>query len=395
MSLFVSAKRLLQRWFGGNRRRPLLFVGLAGAVCLRSAVCLAGDLSLSTVNPATNNNFSASTIGGVYAFGSQAISYNGKTCPQGCLDQNIATNPYIEGVLLGYNWNQIETSDGVYNWSLVDNQVALVGAAGKVATIAIAAGVETPGWVYNEGAQSFNVVWDKAWGFTPCSNQRIPIPWDPVFLAKWQAFVTAFGARYDTNPTVASVKLTGFNSETAELFLPLSINEQINIVGHVCTGPNYVTQWQAAGYTRTLGEYAFNTIESYFAAAFPNTPFEAMKGPADFPPIDANGNILNKTDGEDDQANTDVITAAIATYGQQFVLQNDGLSATWIWKLEESYASQINTGYQMVSSPMGNQLSPAINLALGGGATFLEISVPDIDNPQQTQTIDSAAQQLP
>jgi hypothetical protein len=50
--------------------------------------------------------------------------------------------------------------------------------------------------------------------------------------------------------------------------------------------------------------------------------------PCDFPPLDQNGNLMPKV-SEDDQANTDVIGNSIALYGQQFVLQSDGLSTSF------------------------------------------------------------------
>lgn len=389
--MIVKLGKYICRSITDSLRRKLISMMIGFAlVGANINVAFAGNIA---AGPA---NFSPNAIGGVYAFGATTIQYSKfKGYPNGRVDPGVASNSGVRGILLSYYWNAIETSDGVYNWSQVDNEVGLAASAGKVVSLSIAAGAFAPGWLYSEGASSFNIVWDKGWGFTPCTNMPIPIPWDSVFLAKWGAFVAALGARYDSNPTVVSVKLTGFNSETAELFLPASVNKTITLNGANCVGPNYVTQWQAAGYTRTLAEYAFNTIEADFAAAFPNTPFEAMKGPADFPPIDQNGNIMPKTDGEDDQANTDVINAAITNYGQQFVLQNDGLSATWSWALETSYAGQLNTGYQMVSNNMNSQLPPAISNAVANSGDFLEISTPDIDNPLETSAISWAAAALP
>lgn len=131
-------------------------------------------------------------------------------------------------------------------------------------------------------------------GFHSVLVQKIPVPWDVTFLARWGVFVGKFGARYDANQTVVAVKLTGFNSATPELFLPYSENQPINVSGHKCSSYNDVANWQAAGYTRTLAESAWNTIAADFAAAFPNTPFEAMMLPGSFHPIDQNGEILPK-----------------------------------------------------------------------------------------------------
>jgi len=353
-----------------------------------------GNCDIGAFEP---QNFSASVVGGVYAL-------NPITGRKRRLDAGVRANSNVVGILEAYNWKDIETADGVYDWTMIDRDIKTAAAAGKRMTMSVQAGVYTPSWVYRKGAQAFQITWDKQWGFAACSQQQLPVPWDPVFQQAWAGFVAAFGARYGANPTVASVKLTGFNGETPELALPLSQGIPITVGATLCnTAPNYVTEWQSipppdGPYTRTLAETAWETIAAEFAAAFPAKPFSAEMEPVDFPPIDANGNVIPGA-VEDDTANTDVINWAIANYNQQFVLQNDGLSYDWVWPLEGRYTSQINTGYQMVSSTMGSSsltgLTPAVDLALTAAPKFLEIGTPDIDNPALASTIALAASQLP
>jgi hypothetical protein len=204
-------------------------------------------------------------------------------------------------------------------------------------------------------------------------------------------------SRYGTNPNVVQVKLTGFNSLTPELFLPSSVDQPISVDGVTCTSFNDVANWQAEGYTRKKAETTWNGFAKAFSLNFPNTAIAAMMEPADFPPIDQNGNLLAVVDGEDDQANTDVINNSIAVYGRQFMLQNDGLSPGWIWQLEKSYGTQnqIHTGYQMIDFVMGGRLADALTLGLTGAPAFLEMSTTDLDNPFLAPTVVLAAVALP
>lgn len=307
------------------------------------------------------------------------------------LDPLVASNPNVDGILLRPAWNGIETTEGVFNWRWLDGMIGLAAAAGKKVSIGIGAGMQTPTWVYTDGAQTFKFIWNQTgWGPPLCSVATIPVPWDPVYLAKWTALINAFGARYSSNPTVASIKLTGVNSATMETSLPLSNNWPITNGTTSCQSYNDPANWQAAGYTRVKVENAWTQIEQAFQAAFPNSPLEAMMV-SGFPPIDDNGQLIPKQ-WRDTQLPTDLANIGLAASLAQFALQNNGLSNTFIWAPEATYASQVSTGYQMIGV-LGSNLQAAINLALSAKADYLEIYAPDIDN--QPGVIATTRQALP
>jgi len=107
-------------------------------------------------------------------------------------------NSNVDGMQVLEPWNVVEAQEGVFDWTAIDSVVAEAASYGKKISLGIQAGYETPSWVYADGAQAFPFVWDKSTTTTPaiCSVQNIPVPWDPVFLSKWQTFVAALGARY-------------------------------------------------------------------------------------------------------------------------------------------------------------------------------------------------------
>jgi hypothetical protein len=288
----------------------------------------------------------------------------------------IYSNPYIDGIAIRASWYLIETGDGVYNWSYLDSEVQAAANAGKQVSLRITAGVETPNWVYSAGAQGFTFQ-DKTGQMA-----KIPVPWDSVYLTKWEGFIQALGKRYGSNPAVVSVKLTGINTDSGETNLPYS--------------PTDIVNWQKIGYTRTKVENAWNSIVDTWAAAFPSQQLTMMLTPVGFPPIDSNGNTFSSLHNADSQIVTDMTNYGIATYGSRFALQNNGLSDYWICPQVASQAAALTTGYEMLwyvtndpSYRMNNgtavnirtALQNAMNSALAAHAQFLDIYIPDVTNP--------------
>ena len=95
----------------------------------------------------------------------------------GTITSSILTNKYVKGIFVALNWNNIEATEGIYTWTLIDSVLNQAAASGKLVTIGVMAGYNTPSWVYTDGAKSFKFLWDKP-TTTPaiCSVQSIPVP---------------------------------------------------------------------------------------------------------------------------------------------------------------------------------------------------------------------------
>jgi PKD repeat protein len=292
------------------------------------------------------------------------------------IDAGVFTNSNVDGVLLRTEWNAIETAAGVYNWSYLDGQISAAAAAGKKVSLGIKPGANTPAWVYAAGAVSFSYT-DPKTG----SPAMMPLPWDPVFLADWTQFVHALGTRYAWRAAVAQVKITGINLSSEETNLPNSSTDTVN--------------WQAAGYTRVKVENAWQTIADAFSQAFPEVKIALIVVPGAFPPIDDYGNIFVSPSGGDPTLINDLINTGISRYGQQFIVQNNGLSDYWICSLVTNVANQVTTGYQMLwrvtndnTYRMNNgipinirpELQTAVTDGVNGGAQFEEIYQIDVLN---------------
>jgi len=347
-------------------------------------LCLGTSLSLATPSPSHAQVIPQTT--GVFAVNPLSSS--------GVIISSILTDKYVKGIFVSFDWNNLETKENVYTWTVIDSVLKQAAASGKVVTMAVMAGYKTPTWVYADGAQTFKFLWDRpTTSPAVCSVQSIPLPWDPVFTAKWRTFVRALGARYGGNPTLVSVLMYGINFRSVETSLPETNGELINYNGKSCTGYNYPTLWQKAGYTRTRIENALFAMQSAYQSAFPRTQLMAGLNPGGFPPIDENGNLIPKQ-AADLQVPADLMASGAVALGPQFSAADGGLSASgWTWPLLTEYASTVNTGYQM-AMPLGASLPAAITTGIDAGVRWLQIYPNDITLPANQSAVISASETL-
>ena len=119
------------------------------------------------------------------------------------------SNANCDGVRWIARWSDIEATPDTYTWQYLDDAVALAAAHNKKCGISINAGRACPAWLYAApyNAQSYTMQ------DTPGAiGLPIPVPGDPVFMTRWQKFINAFGARYDNNPAVSYVIITGIGN---------------------------------------------------------------------------------------------------------------------------------------------------------------------------------------
>lgn len=111
-------------------------------------------------------------------------------------------------------WSDIETKEGVYDWSVLDLQIDRWSKAGfKIALRATASEnrdpYATPKWVFDQGAKVYR--WDtKTKHIDPNGNCYEPDFGDPIFLAKLDDFVKEFAKKYDGDPRIIAVDIGSF-----------------------------------------------------------------------------------------------------------------------------------------------------------------------------------------
>ena len=156
-------------------------------------------------------------------------------------------NPNVTGVALRAAWFQLEPSQGQFDWSYFDEAIRIARTKNKLVALSAIAGVDSPEWIFGS-AKLLQLTGRDAKRRNAC-----PAPWDPNYLSAWKAFVQAFGARYDGNPTIGYVTGTG----------PGRAEECYVVDDRMDAGEFDANSWTTAA----------RQVVGYYAAAFKTTPW--------------------------------------------------------------------------------------------------------------------------
>ena len=270
------------------------------------------------------------------------------------------TNPNIDGMRLRPFWSEVQSGSETFDWSSIDRLLGLATQHGKFIGLSVGAGTCTPQWVYDAGAMKYDL--------QDGSGLSMAIPWDPVFQTKWLAFVRTMGQRYDGNPALGYVVISGLGQLIETVMARTNAdNDALNALG----GP---PAWEAAA----------KQIIAAYAEAFPTTPFFITGSK----PFLRSETILSLQT---------VIDWAVATYPGRFGIMNATLnahsSANYYPNLAiYTYYHTQPTGFQMLCSAiqdpkrLGGTLNEALTAGVLLGAKYVELYQGDAEAPQY-QTI--------
>src|SRR6266567_3328829 len=222
---------------------------------------------------------------GMYIFSSGKLSATNQAFTSA---GTAISNANCDGVRWKVRWSDIEVTPDTYTWQYLDDAVALAAANNKKCGISIDAGTDCPAWLYAApySAQSYTLQDTVVFGST---GTTIPVPGDPVFMTRWQKFITDFGARYDSNPTVSYVIITGIGN-----------HDEWNIApGTLDTAALGSTQAQVNAWKSSSKQ-----IIDFYMSAFPNTTVMGLPVPPFDPLNAAEDPVISMREVSDYAANT-------------------------------------------------------------------------------------------
>jgi hypothetical protein len=316
--------------------------------------------------------------------------------------------PAIVGVDLAVDWPTVEPADGVFDWSLIDTRLQEAAAANlKVVLDLHTSPTAAPSWLLsNPQVQTITLLDTNSNHATACQNLTGPVFWDPVFLQKKTAFITAAGNRYASNPLVVATNVSFANWYTSDWSVPAFVGPCADCGGVVL---NQVQQWLSAGYTtQNMISAAEQTITTA-ALAFPN---QALKLPVHGTSASLDGTFTTL-------ANT-ILNYGFTLYPTRFIAQIDFLSTqsplansaavntastnteNFLFQLLNQYSPDV--GFQMVAPatdtsgscrlnggmspcPPGPTLQTAISVGSTYSPSFIEFANEDATNPTLTGVI--------
>ncbi len=121
-----------------------------------------------------------------------------------------------------FNWLDLEPNEGEYHFEKVEKFLASWGTLGKVCNVGVMCanthghdtnGYVTPKWVFDAGAKKIEINLDPKRATTGTPGHKIaPVFDDPIFLAKFTAFIRAFAAKFDGDPRIAVYDIRSYGN---------------------------------------------------------------------------------------------------------------------------------------------------------------------------------------
>ena len=298
------------------------------------------------------------------------------------LDLRTLNNPFISGVALQIHWRDIEPVQGQPDWSKLDELFAAAESAKKWVQLLIFPGFFAPEWA-KQGAQvdQFPIQYGPDKG----TVEKLPMPWDNVYLTRWFAFLKQLSDRYGKSPAFRMIGADGPTSVSAEMTLPNKPQDHKKWLHDSYTPDKYMEAWRKV--VRVYDAYFPN---QYVSLSAPSLPMLApgRKGP------DARN-----------QARRKIVDQAYGILGRRLVLQFSDLHAgrDAAESVRESrhfhfladYFGRVPTGLQMGTNAerssefMGAEGNPPLALRrsidkgmqpnhAGQHINYLEIYEPDV-----------------
>ncbi|HEY2070007.1 MAG TPA: hypothetical protein VGG48_10675 [Rhizomicrobium sp.] len=202
--------------------------------------------------------------------------------------------PGVDGLLIHLRWGQISDGFMHYNWTSLDNAIALATAANKRYELGIVTGSAMPQWVTAPAPKglgaahaTFNVDATVGGG---CTTFVMAPPYDPGYQAAFRDLLIKLAAHLrgmKTYASLAMLKLDGITTTTDELRLPA-----LNIPASECANANSIKTWLSLGYTPGKVRSAWDSMLHTFLVQFPNKSFNiGFIGVNAFPGIMNNGTV--------------------------------------------------------------------------------------------------------
>jgi Beta-galactosidase len=271
-------------------------------------------------------------------------------------------DPRIYGLSWRFKWSTIEPQQDQYNWQPIDKAIEVSSKAGKKVMLRVIAGINTPEWVYQSGANPFyfsNTDLGRSENYP--SSLRMPIPWDDIYLAKWEGFIRAFGMRYNRNPHIYSIQMTG-GGYIGEMNLPKA---------HA--------KWQQAGYSDAKLIMAWKRMIDSYQKAFPDIP--------------TNLAINEPLGGKRSDVLAPIVSYVLINYPHKVYLQQNGLQANFprdsrIRQIIREASGKTVVGYQMLGGKeflegqTGDRII-AFRNAREDLVSYVEVYASDVRDPGQ------------
>ncbi len=281
----------------------------------------------------------------------------------------LLSKPYINGLSVTYTWQDLEPVEDTFKWELIDQVLDLCAKNNRTAIIRIStSGMDpnpdtndTPKWVFDGGAKAITYK-----GVDGQSHQ-MPLFWDKTYLANWDNFVSELGARYDKNPNIHSIGITGGGIMTGNITTPGSLPayQGKTVSSELKTAGNQLNDAMKKEYAmdqRLLEQHGKYMVD-LFAKSFPSARLNFDLDPQ-----------VHSRMGQD--VLDEISDYAIRRYGQRLYLTRlnaDEKHGFDEYRLLIKFRPDTLTGLQLKDDVTGQDLEKISKYALDDGISYAEI----------------------
>lgn len=279
--------------------------------------------------------------------------------------KEILGKPDISGVSVLIPWRVLEPKEDEFNWKPVDDILALCKEQNKTLILRVStAGVDladqpgekassdTPDWVFKADVKSMEYPGKDG------KQHKMPIFWDTNYLANWSNFVQELASKYDREPCIHSIGITGGGIAGGTNVIPDVTGEKGNRDGltKTLTKEHGMSQRQLVQHWK----YVADIFPKAFATARLN--------------FDVNPPTANRS-GQD--ALDEITDYLIYRYGQRVYLTRQNVSngkhGFDNYRVVIKFHPDTFTGYQLTEAVDTEDLGKIAKNAPVDGISYLEI----------------------
>lgn len=273
-------------------------------------------------------------------------------------------NPNVSGHKAWMQWQQVNPSQGIYNWKAFDDYADAAAAAGKDFEFSVRILSHYPQWVaFTPDIVQYTVPEDP--------RAKMILPWDPVAQPLILQFIEDLCIHFEGRATCIVMGGMGYKTEC---FMP----DPATTIPPIALSVNdYAAQWLVTA-KLIVDTYAANLDRTRFIVA---------------------GAVVIKPASIGQLAMESLLAYGIANYPEKFGAMNWGLNATssdqffmnsWI----QANGAGRSTGFQMTGSTDGisggdtqGPLSECLQRAVDLGADWVEVYPTDCNNADLQETL--------
>ena len=306
------------------------------------------------------------------------------------------SNPNINGVVVRFKWNDVESTPGNFNWTFVDGEISKAITYNKKVSLQP---LDKPDWLAGIGAKQYNYI-DKNIAHTTYGQVLSEvIPWDSTYVSHYKIFIQHLAAKYANNPVVSYVNTIGGNFSR-------------NLPDSVITNSTTLTKqpfWKAFSYNADSLGSLMNRMTDFYMSQFPTTPLWCSVDYVLFQP-NATGQARNylasiycnygisKYPDRFGLFREDISACnppqPISTGSQWYIMQQNTCrtGAQMLWNVQDGPTRMNQCG--ILPNTKSAVLDSAVNKALKFGMRYLEIYGVDISDATLSTSIQTANNKL-